>query len=207
MHDETKARQNLKKKWRYTLRQAQKEGVAIELANSQDGFCAAATLLNELETKKGFVSPLGARFFWEVFKDARESEAYRLHVARAGEEIVAVHLGSYVGETSVYLIGAANEAARRLNASYLLHWRAVQETIARGMRWYDLGGIDPRSNPSGYQFKKGMNGIEIAEVGAFDCSPDFLRGKSVELLESLARSLRGRMRAAGMSRRDGAATA
>ena len=107
------------------------------------------------------------------------SKRYRLFVARSRGEAIAVHLASYVGDTSVFLVGAGNEEARRTNASYLLHWRAVEETIRLGLRWYDLGGVDRVANPSGYRFKNGMRGIEVDGTRRIRLRADPIRGASL----------------------------
>ena len=53
-----------------------------------------------------------------------------------------------LGDTAVYLLAASNEAGRQTNAAYLLQWKAIEAAIARGCRWYDLGGVHPENNPA-----------------------------------------------------------
>ena len=58
------------------------------------------------------------------------------------------------------------------------------------MRWYDVGGIDPAGNPGVYAFKKGLNGVELSELGVFEHAPHRAIARGVALLETLYRRLR-----------------
>ncbi len=193
MGDPARALAHLGQQWRRNLRKAQKAKIEIEEDRSEEMFAKAGKLLIQLEATKGFDAPQDVNFFRDVDRSAGGYERYRLFVAKSCGKVIAVHLASYVGDTSVFLLGAGDEEARQTNASYLLHWRAVEETARLGLRWYDLGGVDRVANPSGYQFKNGMRGIEIAELGAYDCAPDPIRGASLTQLTRLGRSARGLM--------------
>jgi lipid II:glycine glycyltransferase (peptidoglycan interpeptide bridge formation enzyme) len=92
-------------------------------------------------------------------------------------------VSSLLGDTGVYLLGGANEAGRKCGSSYLLHWRALERMKSAGMRWYDLGGINPVDNPGGYQFKKGMGGMDLCAPGPYQIKPAGVRGMPVQIAE------------------------
>ena len=63
----------------------------------------------------------------------------------------------------------AQLATTVLNAkgSYLLQWTWIQWLKENGVRWYDLGGIDPDGNPGVYHFKKGFSGADVCQLTPF----------------------------------------
>jgi lipid II:glycine glycyltransferase (peptidoglycan interpeptide bridge formation enzyme) len=110
-------------------------------------------------------------------------------LARLGDKAVAGHIGAYHGDTAVYLLGAANEAGLKSNASYLLQWRVIEYAKERGCNWYDLGGIDPEGNPDVYRFKMRIGGIDVCAPGPYE-SGNRLRRAFLQKLESLYRMIR-----------------
>jgi hypothetical protein len=44
----------------------------------------------------------------------------------------------------------------------------------RGVRWYDLGGIDPEGNPGVYHFKKGFSGMDVSQISPLVASESVL---------------------------------
>ena len=54
----------------------------------------------------------------------------------------------------------------KLKGAYLLHWTLIRSLRERGVRYYDLGGIDPEANPGVYHFKRGFSGVEVSHIGA-----------------------------------------
>jgi lipid II:glycine glycyltransferase (peptidoglycan interpeptide bridge formation enzyme) len=61
-----------------------------------------------------------------------------------------------------------------------LQWNTIVRAKSRGIRYYDLGGIDAVANPGVYHFKSGLGGDERCGVPAFDFLPTAaLRGRAV----------------------------
>lgn len=56
---------------------------------------------------------------------------------------VAAAIVAYHGDTATYLHGGSSYAHRAFMAPHLLHWQAMRDAKAAGMRWYDWGGIEP----------------------------------------------------------------
>jgi O-antigen/teichoic acid export membrane protein/lipid II:glycine glycyltransferase (peptidoglycan interpeptide bridge formation enzyme)/uncharacterized membrane protein (UPF0127 family) len=80
----------------------------------------------------------------------------------------ATHIVIFFGDTAMYLFGASY--AHRLNSKVetYLHWSAMREAKRRGMRWYDIGGIDEHIWPSLTSFKRQFGGEELRYVGNID---------------------------------------
>ena len=87
--------------------------------------------------------------------------------AHAETEAVAGILLVRHGDAATYLIGWNGDEGRKRKANNRLLWEAVGELSRRGVRWFDLGGIDERLTPGIAAFKRGMNGAEYRLAGEF----------------------------------------
>ena len=63
---------------------------------------------------------------------------------------------SAIGGSAIYLLGATSDDGLKSKGAYLLQWNMIQWLKQNGVRWYDLGGIDPEANRGVYSFKKGI---------------------------------------------------
>ncbi|MFH1099215.1 MAG: peptidoglycan bridge formation glycyltransferase FemA/FemB family protein [Candidatus Uhrbacteria bacterium] len=67
----------------------------------------------------------------------------RLYLAEHDGVAIAAAIVAYYGDTATYLHGGSSYAHRALMAPHLLHWQAMRDARAVGMRWYEWGGIEP----------------------------------------------------------------
>lgn len=74
----------------------------------------------------------------------------------------------FFGDTATYLYGAANSNALRSKAATYLHWAAMQEARKRGLKYYDLGGIDEARWPTLTNFKRQFRGKDFSYIGNID---------------------------------------
>jgi lipid II:glycine glycyltransferase (peptidoglycan interpeptide bridge formation enzyme) len=88
------------------------------------------------------------------------------------------------------LLGATTPAGAKTKASYLLHWRTLLLSLARGLSRYDLGGIDPIANAGVYAFKRGMGGADRTAAGPFELAPRGGRARLTSWGEAVYRSIR-----------------
>jgi lipid II:glycine glycyltransferase (peptidoglycan interpeptide bridge formation enzyme) len=153
-------RKGLHQKWRNVLNKSERQDIEIIAGDDLSFFDAFEGLFNELLSVKGFDVKMDNQFFANVQRLSPIQERFYMAIAYHGGVPVAGHLSSIGGDTSVYLLGAANGAGRMLGASYLLQWHVINESIARGCHFYDLGGVDEQYNPHVYQFKQRMGGVK-----------------------------------------------
>ena len=69
-----------------------------------------------------------------------------------------------MGDSAIYLLGATNGEGLKLQSAYLLQWTMINWLKEKGIRWYDLGGIDPERNPGVYSFKRGFSGTDLTQI-------------------------------------------
>jgi hypothetical protein len=170
-----KIRAALAQKWRNCLNQAERNRLEVRSsceANALDDF---RDLFQRFVHRKRFAVELGAEFYAAIQRVAPAADRFTITWAEQDHVPVAAHVGSLMGDVSVYILGAGEPAAMRSKAAYLLQWSAIRQARDRGMRWYDLGGIDEQGNPGVFHFKSGLGGVVIEAAGPFEFAPRGIR--------------------------------
>jgi len=180
------------KMWRRCLRQSERADLSVEVGEDESLYRNFLSVYAEMRERKTFGIELDPDFYARLRPKLPEAERLRSYVARSNGELAGALVISMLGDTAFYLLGATNELGRKTRASYLLHWRVICEARERGLRWYDLGGIDEAENPGGYRFKSTMGGIEVRAAGPVQALPPGIRAHGTLLAETLYQRLRGR---------------
>lgn len=187
----------LAQKWRNCLNKAERQGIRVTTHRDVSAMSRFTSLYDEFVVRKGVHANHDAAFFLEVQREAcaaDDAAAERLTVRFAEREgnLLAGHVSSTLGDTTVYLLGATSPAGLTCNAAYLLQWDTMSQGCELGVTHYDLGGIDPDANPGVFHFKEGMRGLDLTAPGPFEATPRGLRGKVSVSSEKLYRSWRER---------------
>jgi hypothetical protein len=184
-------RSGLAQKWRNCLNQAERNGLTVQATDDPSALKEFEKTFGQFVARKRFQVELDARFFNELQPLSAEDRFVVVTASKDGE-VVGRALMSMIGDTCVYLLGMTQPSALNTKAAYLLQWQAIQHAKARGMKWYDLGGIDPDQNPGVYHFKKGLNGIDVTSAGPYESGLPGARATVVRCLEQLYRRARAR---------------
>ncbi len=80
----------------------------------------------------------------------------------------AIHFVLFFGDTATYLYGAAYTEHLSSKVTTYLHWMAMREAKRRGLRYYDIGGVDEKRWPTLTAFKRQFGGREFTYVGNVD---------------------------------------
>jgi hypothetical protein len=75
--------------------------------------------------------------------------------------------------------------------AYLLQWNMIQRLKGSGVRWYDLGGIDPEGNPGVYAFKRGFSGMDICQMNPLVASDSAMSSGFAKAGMAVQRTFRG----------------
>lgn len=156
------ALRSLAQKWRYNLKQAQANGIAMRQGESAADLATFAALHDAMVSRKKYDDPdalhLLPALSTRLVERMRPRTVLALHEGRA----VAGAVVGLLGDTAYYMFGASDDSALPLKAGYALHWWIVNWLHPQGLRWYDLGGeaLDPGLK----QFKKGFVGKSGAVV-------------------------------------------
>lgn len=176
-------------KWRNPLRNALKAGMELEYAPIDNCAGRFHALYSKVQAAKGFCPDIPPEFYYPL---QGPDFAHEVLIARKdGADIAAMTIGR-AGTNAVYLFGATSEAGRRLNAGHYLMWQAILRCRELGMKWFDLGGTDPDSNPSVTRFKLRTGGADISAPGPYEFRPAGMSSALIGAAETLHTRMKAR---------------
>ncbi|MDQ2089671.1 peptidoglycan bridge formation glycyltransferase FemA/FemB family protein [Marimonas arenosa] len=187
--DEESLMTALKGKWRTDLRYAQKSGLGLDSGLTPDLEERFLALFEEVQKTKEFRPDITPEFHFALQGDDLRHDI--LIATKDGTDIAGIVTGS-CARTAVYLYGATSDIGRRLRAGYFLTWQGIALARARGLAWYDLGGVDFEENPSVARFKERMNGRPILAAGPYEARPAGVFPYLVDKLETLREKIKAR---------------
>ncbi|NJM81624.1 MAG: aminoacyltransferase [Tabrizicola sp.] len=191
-HTEAELMGRLDGKWRTDLRYALKSELTVECGNTPDLAARFLKLFDDIQVAKGFRPDVTPEFHFALSGPDLSHDI--LLVTKDGQDLAGIVIGT-TGRTVIYLYGATADAGRRLRAGYLLTWEGIRLARSRGMRWYDLGGVDFDGNPDVARFKQRMNGVTIVGAGPFEATasgPVFTLIRGLEQVRGALRRRKGK---------------
>jgi lipid II:glycine glycyltransferase (peptidoglycan interpeptide bridge formation enzyme) len=185
----------MKPKWRYNIRLAEKRGVRVRNAGAE-GLETFYALFQETAKRDG-ISIHSISYYQILFSHCAEyaGQEIRLYVAEHEGKALAANIVLFRGGTATYLYGASSNEDRRLMASYALQWRAMSDAKDCGCAQYDLFGIPPSADPGHpmaglYLFKTGFGGRIVHRSGSWDYTYKPLARRLFSAAEALRKGLR-----------------
>lgn len=157
-------RRSLDAKWRNKLTQSEKKGLKVIAGSEPELYRAFCEIYYEMRKRKAFDTTVDVEEFARIQEDLPESHRMQVLICEQEGAPVAGIVCSAMGESAIYLLGATTDRGLNSKGAYLLQWTMIQWLKARGVRWYDLGGIDPEHNPGVYSFKKGLSGADVIQL-------------------------------------------
>ena len=161
-------RKSLDPKWRNKLSGAEKNELKVLAGHGGHGcgdlyrtFCL---IYNQMRKRKTFETTVDVEEFGRIQQDLPESHRMQVLVCEDKGVPVAGLVASAMGDSAIYLLGATSDDGLKSKGAYLLQWTMIKWLKEHGVRWYDLGGIDPEGNPGVYSFKKGLSGIDVTQL-------------------------------------------
>jgi len=186
-------RRRLAHKWRNQLNAAERNGLEVRAGTSDLLYAQFQELYDEMMARKQFETTVDLGTFRRLQAVLPERQKMQILIGVKDGAAQSGVIASGIGETGIYLLGATGDAGRNSKASYLLQWRMMNRLKESGCREYDLGGINPDTNPGVFHFKQGMGGAEASHIGAFSRSPGWASRWAVaggERARAIARRLR-----------------
>lgn len=182
-------RKEFKQKWRNGLNQAEKNNIEVISGNTNELYEIFIDLYKQMINRKKF------KEFVDIYKKGKMNEAvdekFKLMIFIALKDKIPVSalVGTAMGDTGIYLLGATNESGMRIKSSYLLQWEMIKWLKAKGIKRYDLGGINKINNPGVYRFKSGITDNEVQDFGFVEAS----NGRFIKNLFNLINIIRARI--------------
>ena len=162
------------------MNRSEKNGLTLQVSDSLSAYHEFLKLYDVMWERKRFETTVNVEEFGKIQENL--PAGYKMHtfIAYKDGKPVAALVVSLYGDSCIYILGATNDQARELKASYFLHWQVILWLKEHCARVYDLGGVNPQINPGGYHFKSGFGGTEFARLNTYSCSSDlFGRGWAI----------------------------
>ena len=167
---------NLDKQWRYGVGRAEREGVTVNQSLDDKEIRSFFDLCSKISDTKGFKLPGSLALFEELLKKSSDDSPVqcRFFVASHERKLGAGAIIMRCGNRLHYLWGGVERDFSRFRMGEAVQWAIIKWGLENGCRQYDLEGIDPRSNPGTYKFKKKMGGRIVALTHAQVYSTSFI---------------------------------
>jgi lipid II:glycine glycyltransferase (peptidoglycan interpeptide bridge formation enzyme) len=160
----------LDQKWRNCLNRAEKNGLEIIQGEDESLFDEITKIYLEMASRKGLADLSDIEHLKKVQRDLPAELKLKVILCRLNGEICTGAIFSAIGATAVYLVGATSNAGMKSNGSYLVQWAFMEWIKEKGLRFYDLNGINQEKNPGTYHFKRGLagkKGIDLEFLGKY----------------------------------------
>lgn len=187
-------RAKLDPKWRNKLKQAEKNNLTVVAGHGDQEYRMFCDLYAQMRQRKTFETTVDAEEFGRMQQALPETQRMRALICLDQGIPVAGLVVSAHGDSAIYLLGATGDAGLRARGAYLLQWTAIAWLKERGIRWYDLGGIDPEGNPGVYYFKRGFSGADVCQIEPVFASASALSSGMVHAGVALQRALRATLK-------------
>ncbi len=177
-------RKSLDQKWRNQLNRAEKNSLSVLEGTGEDLYDMFSVIYRDMMSRKKFNTSVDIEVFREVQRDLPGRQKMQILVCEYQKRPVAAVIGTRIGESGIFLLGATSNDGANHKGSYLLQWKLIQWLKDKGAQYYDLGGIDPVTNPGVYHFKSGISGKERKHIGQFEWYENRLSASVVRVFEA-----------------------
>jgi lipid II:glycine glycyltransferase (peptidoglycan interpeptide bridge formation enzyme) len=193
-------RKRLDAKWRNKLSGAEKNNLKVVAGNGCEEYQTFCQLYYQMRKRKTFDTTVDVEEFHRIQEDLAASHRMRILICEDQGIPVAGLVASAMGNSAIYLLGATSDAGLNTKGAYLLQWTMIRWLKEHGIRWYDLGGIDPEGNPGVFSFKKGFSGADVCQINPLVASDSAVSSVIVKAGLAMQRTLRGSLSPLNLAR-------
>lgn len=170
----------LTRNWRHNLRRGQKRGFRVEqwVNPSPEKI---ETVYGEMHEYKGLdhLSGSTTREWIASIIDAYGDDCIIVRCEDSDGTLLAVRGALLLGDRAWDTFAAATPAGRKGYASYVAFWKLMELCALRGVKTYDMGGIDPIGNRGVFDFKQGTGADLVTLLGEWEHAHPKLLGSLV----------------------------
>jgi lipid II:glycine glycyltransferase (peptidoglycan interpeptide bridge formation enzyme) len=188
-------RSRLDKKWRNQLTRSEKNDLTVIQGQGPQEFQIFCEMYRQMRRRKSFGTRVDVDEFGRMQQILPESQRLQILICQEKGVPVAGLVASAMGSSAIYLLGATSDRGLNAKGAYLLQWTLVRWLKQCGVRWYDLGGIDPEGNPGVYHFKKGMAGEDTCQIRPLTASESAVSSGLVKAGLAVQRTVAGSLNA------------
>ena len=187
-------------KWRNKLSGAEKNGLQVIAGSGCAEYRTFCEIYDQMRKRKMFETTVDVEEFGRIQEELPTSHRMRILICQDEGVPVAGLVVSAMGDSAIYLLGATSDDGLKSKGAYLLQWVMIQWLKENGIRWYDLGGIDPVGNPGVYSFKRGFSGADVCQINPLVASNSAVSSSIVKAGLVVQRTLRGSLSPINLAR-------
>lgn len=192
-------RKNFDRSWRNKLSGAEKNDLNVVEGSGYAEYRIFQSMYDQMRKRKAFETTVDVEEFGRMQAVLPPCQGMRVLICEDKGIPVAGLVVSAIGDSAIYLLGATSDDGLKSKGAYLLHWTMIQRLKGSGIRWYDLGGVDPVGNPGVYSFKKGFSGSEVCQTNPLIASGSAVSSTIVKASMAMQRTLRASLGSLGRS--------
>jgi hypothetical protein len=193
-------RKSLDPKWRNKLSGAEKNNLKVVAGNGREEYRTFLQVYSQMRKRKTFETTVDTDEFGHIQEALAESKRMRILICEDKGVPVAGLVATAMGDSAIYLLGATSDDGLSSKGAYLLQWTLIQWLKGNGIRWYDLGGIDPDGNPGVYSFKRGFSGADVCQINPLVACESAVSSAIVKAGLAMQRTLRGSLSPLNLAR-------
>jgi peptidoglycan pentaglycine glycine transferase (the first glycine) len=186
----------MRKTTRYEIRRAEKLGVQVYQSFDIKDVETFNLMHREVVRHQKFV-PFSLEYFKKEFTAFAKDNEIALFLAKYQGKVIAASYGVFWSRMAFYHHAALLPEYKKIPASYLLQWHAIQEAKKRGCKIYDFWGYaDPEKNPQHPYagptlFKMGFGGYmqEYVKTQDLPISQKYWLNYIIETIRKMRRGL------------------
>ena len=156
----------LSRNWRHNLKRAWKRDLRIEQWHAPDP-AEVLELYRRMEDFKGVRAALPQGEL-ERLMTAFEKQIALYRCLDPDGRTVSLRGCLVFDSSGIDMFAATSPAGRKNYSSYGVFWELMHECVRRGVKHYDLNGVDPIRNPGVANFKKGTGAEFVEYLGYWD---------------------------------------
>jgi len=161
----------MKPKWRYNIRLAQRKGVTVR-EGTMDDLPLLYRMYQETSIRDRFVIR-PEEYYQDAWGSFIEAGLAQMLIAEVAGEMVAMVILFRFGGRAWYMYGASRSLYRDYMPNHLLQWEAIRWAKTQGCTVYDLWGAPDALDESDpmwgvYRFKAGFGARLVRWIGAYD---------------------------------------
>ena len=161
-------RAQLDRRWRHRLVGGEASAMVIQRVGTNAGqyrWLLDAEMQQRTDKK---LDGLPVSFF-DQYVQSRKQPAKNILTLRAdlGRDRIAAMMFLIHGEAATYYVGWTSDKGRELHAHNLILWKGIEELRSRGIRMFDLGGVNTIRSAGIARFKISTGGKVLTLAGSY----------------------------------------
>jgi len=155
----------IRKKTRYEIRTASKEGLEAVIVNYQTGFEEFYKILKDTVQRQGWNS-YSSEYIKKEFESFNKDKRADILLIKYNNKYIAGGIFIHFANQTFYHYGASLTEFNNLPGAYLLMWEAIKLAKEKGNSFFNFWGVSPENNLKHpwyglSKFKRKFPGIEI----------------------------------------------